>query len=106
MEHAIMRHRPYGGVTSPNASETIEMIANCTGCKSTDLASGSSTVPTITMAGMASRKQPTTRKQNAMKKPAAIGPMPQVETLASSASGILYYASNQPKALAVPTQNS
>ena len=23
--HEIMRHRPYGGVTSPNASETIPM---------------------------------------------------------------------------------
>src|SRR5258708_3664073 len=81
-----MRHRPYGGVTSPNANETIEMIANCTGCRSTDLANGSSTVPTITIAGMASRKQPTTRKHNAIKKPAAIGPMPQVEALLANVS--------------------
>ncbi len=41
----------------------------------------------MTMAGMASRKQPTTRKQKADEEAAAIGPMPQVETLASSSCG-------------------
>jgi hypothetical protein len=65
------------------------MIANCTGCRSTAVASGASTVPTITIAGMASRKHPTTKKQKEMKKPAAIGPIPQVETFSSSACGIL-----------------
>ena len=40
------------------------------------------------MAGMASRKQPTTRNMKAMKKPVVIGPMPQVETPARIAFGI------------------
>ena len=40
------------------------------------------------IAGMASRKQPTTRNTKAMKKPVAIGPMPQAATPASSAFGI------------------
>ncbi len=40
------------------------------------------------IAGMASRKQPTTRKQKAMKKPVAVIPMPQLPTPASSAFGI------------------
>ena len=40
------------------------------------------------IAGMASRKQPTTRNTKAMKKPTPVMPMPQVVTLARSAFGI------------------
>ena len=40
------------------------------------------------MAGIASRKQPTTRNTKAMKKPTPVMPMPQEMTLASSAFGI------------------
>ena len=41
------------------------------------------------MAGMASRKQPTTRNTKAMKKPVAAKPMPQACTPVRIASGIL-----------------
>jgi hypothetical protein len=44
--------------------------------------------PTMMMAGIASRKQPTTRNAPAMKKPVATGPMPQPFTPESRASGI------------------
>ena len=63
-------------------------IANCTGCMFADRASGSSVVPTMMMAGIASRKQPTTRNTKAMKKPTPIGPMLQAMTFSSSAFGI------------------
>jgi len=75
-------------VTRPKARDTIDTMAKCTGFMSTEAASGCSTVPTITIAGMASRKQPTTRKTKAMKKPTPIGPMPQPATLASSSCGM------------------
>ena len=55
----------------------------------TALASGSRIVPQMTIAGMASRKQPTTRNTKAMKKPTPIGPMPQALTPVRIASGIL-----------------
>ena len=61
--HEIIRHRPYGGVTRPKASETMPIIAKCTGSMCTARASGSRIVPTMMIAGMASRKQPTTRNR-------------------------------------------
>jgi hypothetical protein len=45
-------------------------------------------VPTMMIAGMASRKQPTTRNAPAMKKPTSVMPMPQVLTLTRSVRGI------------------
>src|ERR1700741_5168677 len=85
---AIIRHRPYGGVTRPKASDTMPTMAKGIGAMPTLRASGSSTVPTMTIAGMASRKQPPTRNTPAMKKPVAIGPMPHAATPSSSAFGI------------------
>ena len=66
----------------------MPIIAKCTGSMWTARASGSRIVPTMMIAGIASRKQPTTRKQKAMKKPVAVMPMPQAPTPASSAFGI------------------
>jgi hypothetical protein len=40
------------------------------------------------IAGIASRKQPTTRKTAAMKKPTSVMPMPHAVTLAKRARGI------------------
>ena len=54
----------------------MPMIANDTGCMCTDSASGCSVVPTMMMAGIASRKQPTTRNTKAMKKPTPIEAQP------------------------------
>ena len=64
------------------------MIANDTGCIWTDAASGCNVVPTMMIAGMASRKQPTTRNTNTMKNPTPICPIPQAVTFSSSALGI------------------
>ena len=86
--HEIIRHNPDGGVTRPNASDTMPTIAKWTGSMCTDRASGSRIVPTMMMAGIASRKHPTTRKQNAMKKPVVVMPMSHAATPASSAFGI------------------
>ena len=58
------------------------------------------------IAGIASRKQPTTRNTNAMKKPTPTMPSPHDVTFSSSALGIWKYASSQPNTDAVPTQNS
>ena len=66
----------------------MPMMANWIGCICTERASGSRVVPTMMMAGIASRKQPTTRKQKAMKKPTPITPMPQEVTFDSNACGI------------------
>ena len=54
----------------------------------TEAASGCRIVPKMMIAGIASRKQPTTRNTNAMKNPAAVIPIPQVETFSSRARGI------------------
>jgi hypothetical protein len=56
----IMRHMPYGGVMRPKAKDTMPTMAKCTGCMPTDSANGCKVVPTMMMAGMASKKQPTT----------------------------------------------
>ena len=53
-----------------------------------DWASGARIVPTMMMAGIASRKHPTTRNTPAMKKPVVVDPMCQACTPASSALGI------------------
>ena len=66
----------------------MPMIANDTGCMLTDAASGCSVVPTMMIAGIASRKQPTTRNTNAMKKPTPMRPSPHDVTFSSSAFGI------------------
>ena len=66
----------------------MPIMAKCTGSSPAERASGSRMVPTMMIAGMASRKQPTTRNTKAMKKPVAIGPMPQAETPARIALGI------------------
>ena len=57
----------------------MPMMANDTGCMPTDCASGCNTVPTIMMAGIASRKQPTTRNA-----PAITNPTPVMQPLAQS----------------------
>ena len=54
----------------------MPIMAKCTGSMPTDRASGSRIVPTMMIAGMASRKQPTTRNTKAMKKPVAIAHAP------------------------------
>src|SRR5258708_1703770 len=84
----IMRQSPYGGVTSPKASETMPMMAKWIGFMPTEAASGCRIVPKMMIAGIASRKQPTTRNTNAMKKPAWVMPIPHVETFSRSALGI------------------
>ena len=66
----------------------MPIMAKCTWSMPTPMVSGCRMAPTMMMAGMASRKQPTTRKTPAMKKPTPIGPMPQVFTPASRNSGI------------------
>ena len=52
----------------------IPTIAKWTGCMFTERASGSRIVPTMMIAGIASRKQPTTRNAKAMKNPVASTP--------------------------------
>jgi hypothetical protein len=88
IEQAIIRHSPYGGVTRPKASDTMPIIAKCTGSMATAWASGCRIVPTMMIAGIASRKQPTTRNTAAMKKPVWYRPIPQLPTLARIAFGI------------------
>ena len=54
-----------------SASDTMPTMAKCTGSMRTDLAPAARRmVPTMMIAGIASRKQPTTRNTKAMKKPA------------------------------------
>ena len=84
----IMRHMPYGGVMRPKAKDTMPTMAKCTGCMPTDSASGCKVVPTMMMAGMASKKQPTTKNAPAINKPTPITPSSHSVTLASSALGI------------------
>ena len=76
-------------MTRPNASDTMPIMAKCTGSIATALASGSRIGAQMMMAGIASRKQPTTRNTKAMKKPVAAKPMPQAWTPVRIASGIL-----------------
>ena len=52
IEQATIRHRPYGGVTSPKARDTIPIIAKWTGSRLADRASGSRIVPTMMIAGV------------------------------------------------------
>ena len=75
-------------MTSPNASETMPIMAKCTGSMWTVFTSGSRIVPTMMIAGIASRKHPTARNANATKKPVAVSPIPQAWTPASRALGI------------------
>ena len=58
----------------PKASATMLMIPKWTGSMPAVLTIGSSTVPTMMIAGIASRKQPTARNTPAMTKPIAAGP--------------------------------
>ncbi len=76
-------------MTRPKARLTMLIMAKCTGCSPACSASGWRIEPTTMMAGIASRKQPTTRNTAAMKKPVRIGPICHAITGASSASGIL-----------------
>ena len=66
----------------------MPIMAKCTGSSPAAAASGLRIVPTMMIAGIASRKQPTTRNTPAMKKPVAIGPMPQSATPDRIACGI------------------
>ena len=84
----IIKHSPYGGVTRPKASDTIPMMAKDTGCSPAACAKGCMTVPTMIMAGMASKKQPTTKKAPAIKKPVAVMPKPSPCKFESKALGI------------------
>jgi hypothetical protein len=67
----------------------MPIMAKCTGSIATALASGSRIGAQMMMAGIASRKQPTTRNAPAMKNPVAANPMPQAVTPDKMASGIL-----------------
>ena len=58
------------------------------------------------IAGIASMKQPITRKQNAVMKPTLVIPPPHWDTMSTNSCGMWKYASSQPKADAVPMQNS
>jgi len=75
-------------VTSPNASDTMPIIANWIGWIPAPLASGWRIAPTMMIAGIASRNMPTTRNTNAMKNPVASCPMPQADTPDSIDCGI------------------
>ena len=72
-----------------STSATMLTIAKCTGSMPAVLASGSRIGAQMMIAGIESRKVPATRNTKTMKKPVAMTPMPQVETPASTASGIL-----------------
>jgi hypothetical protein len=67
----------------------MPIIAKWTGSMPADTVSGCRIVPTMMMAGMASRKQPTTRKTAATNRPVWISPMSQAPTPARIACGIL-----------------
>ena len=84
--HAYAVARGYQ--TYPKASEMMPIMAKCTGSSPAEAAIGERMVPTMMIAGMASRKQPTTRNTAAMKKPVWIGPMPHSATPERIARGI------------------
>src|SRR5207253_2151585 len=72
IEQAIIRQRPYGGVTRPYAIDMTPMIAKWMGCIPTLAASGARIVPTIMMAGIASMKQPMNRNATAVMMPTVV----------------------------------
>ncbi len=66
----------------------MPIMAKCTGSISTARDKGSRIGAQMMMAGMASKKQPTTRKTKELKKPVARKPICQAETPVRIASGI------------------
>jgi hypothetical protein len=63
------------------------MMAKCTGCMPTLAVSGARMVPRMMMAGMASMKQPSTRKQTATISPTLTTPPPQADTASTNSCG-------------------